>query len=140
VSEDTSGVDGSFPGTSNCYQAAYVSAYSGSAIPFLVVNGQSIHAGSPIINPATIGAYNYQNTSGSNGATGAGAMAHQVIAESGSGWTAVSLQSYWIMAYLAKACGATNLNGIIWIEHNVSPKVWTTPTQAAVAGDLAQIT
>src|SRR5208282_1413499 len=67
VSEDTSGVDGNFPGTSNCYQAAYVSAYSGSAIPFLVVNGQFLHAGTPIINPATLGAYNYANTSGSSG-------------------------------------------------------------------------
>jgi hypothetical protein len=140
VSEDASGVEGNFPGTNNCYQAAYVSAYSGSAIPFLVVNGQSIHAGSPIINPATIAAYNYANTSGSGGATGAGAMAHQVTAESGTGWSAVSEQAYWIMAYLAKACGATNTAGVAWISSHVAPKPWTQATQTAVANDLAQIT
>ena len=136
MTEDTSGVEGTFPGTSNCYQAAYVSAYSGGGIPFLVINGQNIHAGSPIINPYNLGTYAYSNTSGS----GAGMMAHQVSTETGSGWTAVSTQSYWIMAYLAKACGATNVNGLIWIEHNVASKPWSPSTQSAVAGDLAQIT
>jgi hypothetical protein len=140
VSEDNSGIEGTFPGTNNCYQAAYVAAYSGSAIPFLVVNGQSIHAGSPIINPATIAAYNYANTSGSGGATGAGAMAHQVTAESGTGWSAVSGQAYWIMAYLAKACGATNTAGVAWISSHVAPRPWSQATQTAVANDLAQIT
>jgi uncharacterized protein DUF929 len=135
VSEDDSGVDGTFPGTSNCYQAAYVSAYSGDAIPFLVVNGQSIHAGSPIINPATIGAYNYQNTSGS----GAGMMANQVLSESGAGWNAVAVQTHWIMAYIAKALGAT-VNGTPNTTWDYLSAHWTSGSQSAVKADLGQIT
>ena len=51
VSEDTSGVTGNFPSTSNCVEQAYVSAYSGSSIPFVAVNGQYIHGGSSLISP-----------------------------------------------------------------------------------------
>src|SRR5580658_7572253 len=45
VTEDTSGVDGTFPGTNNCFEQAYVGAYSAGSIPFLVVNGQYVHEG-----------------------------------------------------------------------------------------------
>ncbi len=63
VSEDMSGSEGNFPSTSNCYQAAYVAAYSGGGIPFLVVNGQWIHPGA-IINPGPLGSYSDANTTG----------------------------------------------------------------------------
>jgi Domain of unknown function (DUF929) len=134
VSEDTSGVDGTFPGTSNCYQAAYVSAYSGSAIPFLVVNGQWIHAGTPIINPVTLTAYNYANGTG-----GATTVLGQVQAESGSAWNSLSTQSYWIMAYISVACGATNAAGVAWLADHAGPK-WSSATQSAVTADVLQIT
>ncbi|MGD0257688.1 MAG: DUF929 family protein [Thermoplasmata archaeon] len=133
VSEDMSGVDGNFPGTSNCYQAAYVGAYSGSAIPFVVVNGQWIHAGTPIINPATLSSY----TDGATGGTGATTVFNQVQSESGAAWTNVSVQSYWIMTYIAEACGATNAQGVAYIaaQHG-----WSAATKTAVTNDLAQIT
>jgi hypothetical protein len=67
-------------------------------------------------------------------------MAHQVSAESGSGWTAVSTQAYWIMAYIAKACGSTNAQGVIWLSSHVAPRPWSSSTQTAVTSDLLQIT
>jgi len=133
VSEDTSNADGTFPATSNCYQAAYVGAYSGSAIPFLVINGQAIHAGSPILNPQTLSTFTYSSAGG----TGAGQVANQVIQESGTAWTAVSTQAYWMMAYMAKACGATNGQGVAWIASHYG---WKSGTTTAVTNDLAQIT
>jgi hypothetical protein len=136
VSEDLSGIDGNFPGTSNCYQTAYVGAYSGSAIPFLVVNGQWIHAGTPIINPATLAAYNDANTSGG----GATTVFNQVQAESGTAWNAVSTQAYWIMTFIARACGASNGAGVAWLAAHAGPKPWSSATQTAVTNDLAQIT
>jgi thiol-disulfide isomerase/thioredoxin len=133
VSEDTSGVDGTFPGTSNCYQAAYVSAYSGSAIPFLVVNGQAIHAGTPIVNPALLANF----TDASTGGTGAGMVAYQVLHESGAAWNVLNTQTYWVMAYLAKACGVSNAAGVAYLAKTYG---WTSATQTGVASDLAQIT
>jgi len=135
VSEDTTGIDGTFPGTSNCYQAAYVGAYSGSSIPFLVVNGQWIHAGTPITNPTGLASYTYSQSSG----TGAGVVFGQVQSENSSGgsaWPAVAPQAYWIMAYLAHACGATNSGGVAWLATQYH---WSTSTRAAVTSDLLQI-
>jgi hypothetical protein len=139
VSEDTSGVEGTFPGTANCYQAAYVSAYSGSAIPFLVVNGQWVHAGTPIIDPADLSYYNYANET-SNGQGGNSAVFSQVQSESGTAWNVLSTQSYWIMAYIAVACGATNAGGVAWLAAHAGPKAWSSATQSAVASDVALIT
>jgi len=136
VSEDTSGSDGSFPGTSNCYQAAYVAAYSGSSIPFLVVNGQWIHAGTPIFNPQTLSSYTY-SIAGSSGATTVYGQVHSENGSSGSAWPAVSTQAYWIMAFIAKACGATNSDGAAWLATHYS---WSSATRTAVTNDLAQIT
>ncbi len=140
VSEDQSGVEGTFPGTSNCYQAAYVSAYSGSAIPFLVVNGQWVHAGSPIINPATLAAYNYANaTAGAN--NGATDVYHQVLNESGTAWSAVNTQAYWIMAYIAVSLGASGAGGgLATLDYLASTYHWTAGTKTAVLSDVNQIT
>lgn len=135
VSEDTSGIDGTFPGTGNCYQAAYVGAYSGSAIPFLVINGQWIHAGTPIINPQALSSFSDANTGGS----GASTVLSQVVSEngtSGSAWNVVSTQAYWIMTYLAKASGATNSAGVAYLA---TAYHWTSATRTAVTNDLAQI-
>ncbi|MCI4372295.1 MAG: DUF929 domain-containing protein [Thermoplasmata archaeon] len=132
VSEDTSGNEGSFPGTSNCYQAAYVGAYSGSAIPFLVINGQWIHAGTPIINPQTLSNFTYSTTGG----TGAQTVLNQIQSESGVAWDAVSTQAYWIMAMIARSCGVTNASGVAYLAAQYH---WTVATKAAVTNDLAQI-
>ena len=134
ASEDTSGVDGTFPGTSNCYQAAYVAAYSGNSIPFLVINGQWIHAGTPIINPNSLTTWNNANVSTSGGAP---TVLSQVQSENGGAWTAVSNQAYWIMTYIARSCGATNAQGIAYLATTYH---WTSATRTAVTNDLAQIT
>ncbi len=128
VSEDLSGVDGTFPATTNCYQSAYVAAYSGSSIPFVAVNGQYIHGGSTVIDPPTLSAYTYASTSG----TGAGQVANQLRTESGSAWSAISPQAYWIMAYLVKATGAPV--GYLANEYH-----WSSTVRTGVAADLAQI-
>src|SRR5208283_5231722 len=57
VSEDTSQVTGTFPSTSNCIEQAYVSAYSGSSIPFVVINGQYVHGGATLIQPNDVSSY-----------------------------------------------------------------------------------
>jgi hypothetical protein len=133
VSEDTSGVDGTFPGTSNCYQAAYVSSYSGSAIPFLVVNGQWIHAGTPIINPSYLTPWNSANSSNSGGAS---TVYSQVQAQNGSAWNILSTQTHWTMAFIAVSCGATNSAGVTWLGTNYK---WTPATVQAVTNDVAAI-
>jgi hypothetical protein len=128
VDEDLSGVDGNFPGTSNCYQQAYVSSYSGGAIPFVVINGQYIHAGSPIINPADLSTWSYSSTGGS----GAGTVLGQVNSENGSAWNVLSAQSWWIMAFLTKATGDSVTT--LAIEYS-----WSAATKSAVSADLASL-
>ncbi len=128
VSEDLSGVDGTFPSTSNCYESAYVSAYSGNSIPFVVVNGQYIHGGTTLIDPQDLSAY----TSGNTGGSGATTVESQVHAESGSAWTTISPQAYWIMAYLVKATGAP-------VGYLAKQYGWSSATESGVQADLAMI-
>jgi len=124
VTEDTSGVDGTFPTTVNCFQQAYYTAYSGSSIPFVAVNGQYVHGGSTLIDPANLGTW----SAGSNG--GATAVQTSVASESGAPWGYISDQAWWIMAYLTKSTGlsVTQLAG----EYK-----WSSATQAAVTSDLS---
>ena len=129
VNEDTSGVEGTFPATGNCYEQAYVSAYSGSAIPFLVVNGQYIHAGTPIIQPTDLSGYNYAS-SGSSG--GASTVLSQVQSENGTAWSVVSSQAWWIMAFLTKASGES-------VTTLAAEYHWSAATQSAVTGYVAQL-
>jgi hypothetical protein len=129
ANEDTSGVEGTFPGTSNCYEQAYVTAYSGSAIPFLVVNGQYIHAGTPIINPAGLSDYTYANA-GTTG--GASTVLSQVQNENGTAWSAIQDQAWWIMAFLTKATGES-------VSTLAAEYHWSAATQSAVTGYLAQL-
>lgn len=130
VDEDTSGVDGTFPGTSNCYEAGYVSAYSGSAIPFLVINGQYIHAGTPIINPDNLANWNYASVQ-SGSSQGATAVFDQVNAENGSAWSVVQDQAWWIMAFITKATGEN-------VSNLAAEYGWSAATKSAVTGYLAQ--
>lgn len=128
VVEDTSGVQDTFPPTTTCYETAYNGAYSGGAIPFVVINGQYIHANTPIIQPPTLSAYTYSNTGGA----GASTVLGQVQSENGSAWSAVSSQAYWIMALLTKASGAS-------VSSLATEYGWTPATKTAVTGYLGQL-
>jgi thiol-disulfide isomerase/thioredoxin len=128
VSEDTSGVSGTFPGTSNCYEQAYVSAYSGGGIPFEVINGQIIHQGQ-LVPPGNLAAYTYSSTGG----TGAAQMQQQVQNENGTGWNQVSFQTYWIMAFIAHSLGTP----VVQLEAQYH---WSPVTAQAVQADVVQIT
>lgn len=131
VSEDTSGVDGTFPGTANCIQQAYVTAYSGSSIPFLAVNGQYIHGGSTIIDPSTLSTW-AQGASG-----GASTVQTSVLQESGAAWSAIEYQAAWITAFLVKASGSTvaTLTTTYHAQYQ-----WSSNMQSMVNTDLSQIT
>jgi len=124
VNEDTSNVTGTFPSTSNCVEQAYVSAYSASAIPFVAVNGQYIHGGSSLISPP--------NQFGSETPNQVKA---DVQSESGTGWSVVQGQTWWMMAFMAKSCGATPGN----LAQQPYTSGWTTNTLSSVKGDLGQI-
>jgi hypothetical protein len=128
VSEDQSGVDGNFPTTSNCYQNAYVTAYSGSSIPFVVVNGQYVHGGSSLIDPSLLSTW----AAGNNG--GAASVEYQVANENGTAWTnVISNQAWWVMAFLTKAVGDTP-------SQLSSEYHWTPSTLAGVQSRFNQIT
>jgi thiol-disulfide isomerase/thioredoxin len=124
VNEDTSGVSGNFPSTSNCVEQAYVGAYSGSSIPFVAVNGQYIHGGSSLISPP--------NQFGSDTPN---QVLSQVQSESGNAWTIVQGQTWWMMAFMAKSAGATTGN----LAQQPYYSGWSTATQNAVGHDLSQI-
>jgi len=128
VSEDTSGVKGNFPTTSNCVESAYVGAYSGSAIPFVVINGQYVHgsgtgAGS-LIDPGSV----QSNTTAQ--------MEVGVSNEAGYPWQVEQAQTWYIMAFLAKACGATPAN----LASQPYYSGWSSSTKTSVADDLGMIT
>ncbi|EQD54636.1 membrane protein containing DUF929 [mine drainage metagenome] len=130
VSEDTSGVDGNFPGTANCYQQAYVSAYSNGGIPFLVINGQIVHAGQ-INPPGNLASFSYASTAPSH--NGAALMQQQVTNESGQGWNMVSFQAYWIMAFIAHVLGTP-------VSQLSTQYGWSATTTSSVQADVNQIT
>ena len=122
-SEDTSGVNPNVPGTSGCFQGAYVSAYGGSAIPFYVINGQYVHGGSTLVNPQPLQSY---------AGSGASQVQSQVQAGSGPAWNAISSQAYWVMAFLAKSTGTS-------VGTLASELHWSSATESAVAYDVGQI-
>jgi hypothetical protein len=128
VSEDTSGVQGTFPGTTGCIEAAYVTAYSGGAIPFVVINGQYVHGSGvgsgSLIDPGSVQGYTTAQ------------METNVSAETGQPWSIVQGQTWWVMAFLAKSCGATPSN----LPSQPYYSGWSASTKTSVANDLAQIT
>ncbi|MGP8072070.1 MAG: DUF929 family protein [Thermoplasmata archaeon] len=129
VSEDLSGADGTFPATSNCVQAAYVGAYAGGSIPFVVLNGQYVHGGSSLISPPTLSSYTYGNTGGA----GANTVRNQIFTESGPAWNAVASQTEWIMAFLVNCLGG---NAPYFAAHYH----WSGGVEAGVKSYLLQIT
>jgi len=125
VSEYTGGVDGTPPSTSSCFQLAYVSAYSGGSIPFVVIGGQYVHGGTTLINPNLL-----KNFTGS----GDLAVKNSVLNETGPAWGVIQDQAWWIMAMLAKASGSS----VASLATAVTPH-WSTATQNSVNSDLAQL-
>jgi hypothetical protein len=123
VNEDTSGVTQNFPSTTNCVEQAYVSAYSGSSIPFLVINGQYVHGGSSLVQAGQVSSFSTAQ------------MEQQVSVENGTAWTIVQGQTWWMMAFMAKSAGATPGN----LAQQPYYSGWSVSTKASVASDLAQI-
>jgi hypothetical protein len=126
---DTSGVQGTFPGTTNCVEQAYVSAYSGGSIPFLVINGVYVHGGSTIISPSDISSYTTST------------LQTDIGGATGTPWSIVQGPTWWMMALMAKAAGATpaNLAQQPYYSSWANTAVWGSGTQSSVASDLAQI-
>ena len=129
VSEDTSGNTGTFPTTSNCFQQAYVSAYSGNSIPFVVINGQYVHGGSSLQSPGDVNSYTTTQ------------LQQQVGTANGAAWNSIQGQTWWMMAFIAKSAGATpsNLAQQPYYAGWSNAGVWGSNTQSSVATDLAQI-
>jgi len=128
-SVDTSGVTGTFPATTNCVEQAYVSAYSGSSIPFVVINGVYVHGGSTLISPSDVSSYTIAQ------------LQSQVGSASGAAWNVVQGQTWWMMAFMAKSAGATpaNLAQQSYYSGWGDTAVWGSNTQSSVASDLASI-
>jgi hypothetical protein len=116
-----------FPGTSNCYQSAYVGAYSGGSIPFLTVNGQYIHGGSQLVYPQDLSTW---------AGSGASTVLTSLQTESGAAWTAVQFQSYWVMAFLAKSIQSSS--GVT-VSQLASDLKWTSATRTGVQTDVNAI-
>jgi hypothetical protein len=132
----TTGTDGTFPGTSNCVQAAYVAAYSGGSIPFLVLNGQYVHGGSTIISPSDLSTW----SDGANG--GYSTVATDVLQETGTPWTVVQGQAAWICAYLIHSDGYATVAQFLSVNTGLSQPAkyqWTTGMTNAVNSDLTQL-
>jgi len=126
---DTSQVTGTFPGTTNCVEQAYVSAYAGGSIPFLVINGVYVHGGATIIQPSAVASYSTTT------------MQQDVGSATGQPWSIVQVQTWWMMAFMAKSAGATpgNLAQQPYYSGWSNAAVWGSNTQSTVASDLAQI-
>ncbi|HYA58019.1 MAG TPA: DUF929 family protein [Thermoplasmata archaeon] len=121
VSEYVAGSDGVSPTTSSCYQSAYVTAYSGGAIPFVVVNGQYIHAGTGLVDPGSLTTW----AGGSSGGTAF--VLGSVINETGTPWSSISNQACWVMAFLAKSAGLSQnqVNALDLKSQTTKSQVWT---------------
>jgi hypothetical protein len=133
----TTGTDGTFPGTSNCIQSAYVTAYSGSSIPFVVINGQYVHGGSTLISPSDLSTW----AGGSNGGTTT--VATSVLQENSAGpWGVVQGQAAWICAYIIKSNGYSTVAAFLSANptlNNPSKYQWTSAMTGLVNSDLSTL-
>ncbi len=131
----STGTAGTFPGTSNCIQQAYVSAYSGSSIPFVVINGQYIHAGASLINPDDLSSY----ATGPSG-NGAPQVATSVLTESGNAWTVEQGQAAQICAWVLMSNGYSSVSSFLASNPSLKDPTnyqWTTTMQGLVQADLS---
>jgi Domain of unknown function (DUF929) len=130
VSEYAGGVDGTPPSTSSCVQQAYVSAYSGGSIPFVVIDGKYVHFGSSLFNPQDINTW----AAGANG--GAGYVAGSVVNEKNVPWTDIEPAMCWMMTFMAKAVIAATGTPIATIA---SENHWTSSVTNLTEQYLAEI-
>lgn len=120
------GTAGTFPGTSNCVQQAYVSAYSGGSIPFVVINGQYVHGGTSLINPSNLSAWS---------GTGAQTVATDVLTETGQPWTIIQQQAAQICGFILKSDGYASVSAFVSANPgavNMAKYQWTTSMQGLV--------
>ena len=134
----STGTAGTFPSTSNCIQQAYVTAYSGTSIPFVVINGQILHASASLIDPNDLTSY---------AGTGANTVATDVLTESGPPWSVVQAQAGWIAAFVLKCDGYTSVSSFLSANpglNNPGKYQWTTAPSggftATVNADLSLLT
>ena len=131
----TTGTAGTFPGTSNCVQQAYVSAYSGGSIPFVVLNGQYLHASASLINPSDLSSW---------AVTGAPTVATDVLQETGQPWAIVQAQAGWIAAFVLKCDGFSSVSAFLSANPGLgghqAQYQWTSAMTSLVNSDLSQIT
>ena len=123
---DNGATAGTFPGTSNCIQQAYVSAYSGGSIPFVVINGQYVHGGSSLINPSDLSTW---------ASTGAQTVATDVLTETGQPWSIIEQQAAQICAFILKSDGYGSVSAFTTANPGmVRPNEyqWTTTMQGLV--------
>ncbi len=119
-------VAGTFPGTANCVQAAYVSAYSGGDIPFVVINGQYVHGGASLINPTDLSTW---------AVNGASTVATSVLTESGQPWQIVQDQAAQICAFVLKSDGYSSVAAFTSANPsmvNTAKYQWTSTMQSLV--------
>ncbi|HEY1198365.1 MAG TPA: hypothetical protein VGG32_06530, partial [Thermoplasmata archaeon] len=115
--------------TTNCVEQAYVTAYSGGSIPFLVINGQYVHGASSLVSPGDVNTYTTTQ------------LQQQVGTASGTAWGVVQGPTWFMMAFMAKSAGATsaNLAQQPYYSEWGNTAVWGSNTQSSVASDLSQI-
>jgi hypothetical protein len=99
VAEDTSGITGQFPTITDSTGQAYIAAYAGSAIPFVVVNGQYVHG-------SGVGSGSLVNPGALSGFTSAVMMA-SVLTENGTAWSLISSQTYLLLAFVVESLGVS---------------------------------
>ena len=129
----STGTAGTFPGTSNCVQQAYVTAYSGSSIPFVVINGQYVHGGSSLIDPNDLSSY---------AGTGVSTVAQDVLTETGTPWSVEQAQSALICAFILKSDGYGSVSAFLTANpglHNPSDYQWTSGMQTLVGQQMSAI-
>ena len=97
VSEATDDSHVTTPALTSCQYQAYVSTYSGGSIPFVVIGGKYVHAGSSLVDPRALQ---------TNGVSMTDAQVQaQMNNESGPAWNAISPAAFAMMAIMLKADG-----------------------------------
>ncbi len=126
VSEDTSGVQGTVPGTASCYQQAYLTAYA-SGIPFIVLNGQYEHDGE-LVNPADLSNWSHGQNGGYTSVEQS--VLNEVPVQGGNAWAAVRTNAWWIMAIITVTIGVP-------VTTLANEYGWSSATKQAVGTDVS---
>ena len=85
------------PSTSSCIEQAYVSAYGGPGIPFVVLGGQYFHTGTLVDPSSFVG-------------VSPAVVQQQVSNQSGNYWDLIQGQAYYMMAFIVHLNGGQPTN------------------------------